>query len=253
MPYTRRSRSRRGYKKKLTRNRVLRASSKASTQKRQIAKLAGNVARINKAIKEERTYSQFMNTKYINMSSSYALAEISPLQANRTKVFNDPTAVGNKSWFRFTKCNMDFQVIPANENSPIDMTMFVVSYKKENARKVNSETSTMTQMIAEIDYVAQNGKAMLNMGRFNIHYVKRLQTFETTQDGDQQTRGFTRGYFKKAVNWKVQSATGDWDTTIQDIEWPLDKRLFVVVFNNNSSLDAASPQFRAITLWTGYN
>jgi hypothetical protein len=147
---------------------------------------------------------------------------------------------------------VDFKIEPANEEDLIDMTMFIVSLKRDNARKVHVETTNMQQLIENTDYVTESGKALLNFGRYNVHMVKRLQTF-TDSTGDPQSRGFTRGYFKKRLNWTLRSASGDWSSSIQDTEWPLDKRLYIIIFNNNSSLDAETPTLSLVSLWSGFN
>jgi len=245
-------RSKRG-RGKTTRNRVLRQNSKASTQKRQIASIAGQVSKISKQIKEDWNPAQFVVPLNTQLAGPYTINEITMLQSARTQIFNDPVAALERSWFRVVKFNADYKISPYNEEGHIDITFFIVSLHADNCQKVFYETGSMTSLISEFDYYSQNGKAFLNRGRFKIHHVKRCQTFMSDTDNTPQTRGFTRGYLNKRCTHKLVSKTGDWAQTIQDSDYPLQHRYFTIAFNNNSNLDGEYPNLQMNTLWSGYN
>jgi len=241
-------------RRKLTANRVIRGSSSARTQKAQIATLARKTNRLSKAISQDRIYGQFVtNVANRTMSSPYLITDITPNLSQRTAVFNDQTAVTNAKGFKFTKLNMDYLVQPYNESSVIDMTMFLVSLQPEVAKKVHIETTLMTVLTAAEDYVATSvpSFAMMNKGRFKVHYVKRLQTFENYTDNTPQTRGFHRGYIKRSLNDKIINETGNW-TLVDDTEHPLTARYFLIVFNNNSAVDLEHPTITYNALWSGH-
>ena len=187
------------------------------------------------------------------MVSPYLITDITPNLTNRTAVFNDQSAVSNAKGFKFTKLNMDFLVQPYTESSVIDMTMFIVSLQPDVAKKVHIETSLMTSLTTAVDYVATASPsfAMVNKGRFKVHYVKRLQTFENYTDGSPQTRGFHRGYIKRRLNDKIINETGNW-VAVDDTEVPLTARYFVLLFNNNSAVDVQYPSFTYNCLWSGH-
>jgi len=250
MVYARRSR-RRG--RKVTRTRVLTQSSKASTQKRQIATIAGQVSKISKQIKEDWNPAQYVTDLNSQLSTPYTANEISMIPSLRTRIFNQNDAAHNKSWFKVVKFNTDYKLYPQNEEGFIDMTLFIVSLHADNAQKVWFETGGVSNLTANFDYHSQNGRTFINRGRFKIHHVKRCQTFMNESDNTKIVGGFHRGYLNKKCPHKLVSKTGDWDTTIQDTDYPLHHRYFVIAFNNNSGFDGEYPTLQMTTLWSGYN
>lgn len=250
MVYAKRSK-RRG--RKTTRTKVLRQGAGASTQKRQIASLAGQVSKISKQIQEDWNPAQYVVDLNSQLSSPYTSNEITMIPSLRTRIFNQNDAAHNKSWFKVVKFNTDFKLYPANEEGFIDMTMFIVSLHADNAQKVWFETGGVANLTPNFDYHTQNGRTFINRGRFKIHYVKRCQTFMNETDNTKIVGGFHRGYLNKKCPHKLVSKTGDWDSTIQDTDYPLHHRYFVLAFNNNSGFDGEYPTLQMTTLWSGYN
>jgi len=240
-------------KRKVTKRNVLRQGAGARTQKRQIASLAGQVSKISKQIKEDWNPAQYVVPINTQLATPYTINEISMIPSLRTRIFNQNDAAHNKSWFKVVKMNMDYKLYPANEEGFIDMTLMVVSLHADNAQKVWFETGGVSTLTSGFDYYSQNGRAFINRGRFKIHHVKRCQTFMNETDNTKIVGGFTRGYLNKKVSHKLVSKTGDWDTTIQDTDYPLHHRYFIIAFNNNSGFDGEYPTLQANTLWSGFN
>lgn len=251
---TRRSRpTYRRTRRKLTATRVKTGSSSARVQKAQIATLARKTNRLSKAIAQTRVYGQF-GTRNTNrtLPSPWVIAECHPRKSSRDPIFNDQTAIDNAKGFKFTKFNMDFLIQPYNESSVIDMTVFLVSLQPSVAKKVHIDTTLMTNLVDQQDYYSvANSLVMLNTKRFKIHYVKRCQTFENYTDGTPQTRGFHRGYLKRQCNMPILNQAGNW-TDVDDTEWPLEHRMYWIVFNNNSSVDLEYPTLSFNCVWSGH-
>lgn len=250
MPY----RKRRVYKRrKPTANKVLRGSSSAKTQQKQIASLVRKTNTLSKQIAQDRIYGQFVRQATASsINQPYRIIPFHPDNGNRIPIFNDQTAIQNAKGFKFTKFNMDYLVQPQSESARIDMTMFIVSMQPSVSKKVHIETSLMTNLISGDDYYSVGGSlTMMNSKRFKIHYVKRLQTYREFTDNTPQTRGFTRGYVKRRVNHNILNQNGNW-VDVQDVEWPLNDRMYVIVFNNNSGADLESPSITFNCLWSGH-
>ena len=208
---------------------------------------------MSKAIAQDRIYGQFttQNTNRV-LSSPWVIAEFHPKLSARSSVFNDQTAINNAKGFKFNKFTMDYLVQPYTESSVIDMTMFIVSLQPKVAKKVHIETTLMTNLVAGVDYHSvATSLTMINTKRFKIHFVKRLQTFENYTDGSPQTRGFHRGLIKRRCNGSILNESGEW-ISVDDTEYPLDQRYYVLMFNNNSAADLQYPSLSFNCLWSGH-
>lgn len=252
MVYAKRAnRSRKG--KKLTAYNVNKGSASALTQKRQIAQLARKTNSLQKSLGQSRVYGQFVRqATSATVSQPYRIIDFHPRVGSRIPVFNDQNAIDNAKGFKFTKFNLDYLIQPATEETAIDMTVFIVSYQPQVAKKVHQETSLMTTLISGDDYYSVAGSlTMMNSKRFKIHYVKRLRTFADLTDGTPQSRGFHRGYIKRKCNMNVINECGNW-VSVQDSEYPLEDRIYMVVFNNNSGVDLEHPTVSFNCLWSGH-
>lgn len=248
----RKFRPRRG-RGKLTAYKVQKGSASALTQKRQIATLARKTNKLSKQLAQDRVYGQFVRqATNATLTQGFRIIPFHPDLGNRIAVFNDQTAIQNAKGFKFTKFCMDYLVQPSTEAARIDMTMFIVSLQPSVAKKVHIETSLMTNLISGDDYYSVGtALTMMNTKRFKIHYVKRLQTYLEFTDNTPQTRGFTRGYIKRRVNHNILNESGNW-VDVQDVEYPLNDRMYVIIFNNNSGADLESPTITFNCLWSGH-
>jgi len=179
------------------------------------------------------------------------------------------------------KITMDYSLWHGNEPSPVDMTIFVVSLKNDIAHKVFEETGGMqpydlnlggyfestTKCIRKgLDYEYTDGKAMMNPRRFNIHYVKRHRTAEVRYPvptgslinggalgvgtGIIAPQPVHRRVLKLRMPMTFRSTTGAAWNTVQSNEVKLTDRLYMLFFNNNSTGDAQSPKFKALSIIT---
>lgn len=240
-------------KRKLTANNVYRRPTNAKSQQKQIATLARRTNRLSQTIKEVHIYGQF-TTQLTNLilNGAYVIRPFHPRQGARSAVFNDQLAIQKAKGFKFTKYNMDMLIQPYTEPQHIDMTVFIVSLQPAVAKKVHNETNNMTTLTAGVDFhTVANSLTLVNQGRFKIHAVKRIQTFKSYTDNTPQTRGFHRLYFKRRCTNKVINESGTW-VEVDDVEYPLLGRQYVIVFHNNSTMDAQHPSLSFNCLWSGH-
>ena len=185
MPYSKsyRSRPRRTYRRKKT----YKSTNKYAQRKQ-----------INSVAKQVRTLRS-QSRKLIKLGSAEnSLTIQNPVKvieftdpALLSRIFDDtPTAYQSlKSRLYLDKVNLDFTIQPATEWSQIDMTVFIVSLKKNSARDVLADTSNMSSFQVDRDYWdwsnalgVPSGHTLLNLRRFNVHYVKRVHTKRITYD-----------------------------------------------------------------------
>jgi len=133
-----------------------------------------------------------------------------------------------------------------NEPDTTMFTIFLVSLKDEynsNSNNFNNVTGDIT-IAPGFHYAVNGGLVMLNKKVFNIHAIKRrvLTNHGTALTAPSaQTQGGTdfRCYIKHRVNKKIVAPYGDW----KSLACPGDpsKNYFLMVFNDNSSLDLQNP------------
>lgn len=172
---------------------------------------------------------------------------------------------------------VDLSITSGGEPERISHTAFVVQLRTDNAIDVYNDTSLMTSLTRNSDYITANNStggdsgygAYLNSDRFKI--IKRIE-FTTMGDQAATNLGATgnvgrgprmglvhRAQFKLNYGNTVVKATGqnlpDSGASIDslgydDIE-PRHKR-FIVIVNDNSALDFQFPHINMSSLITGY-
>lgn len=262
MPYSKsyRPRSKRTYRSKKT----YRSTNKYAQRKQ-----------INSVAKQVRTLRS-QSRKLIKLGSAENSLQIqNPVKvieftdpALLTRIFDDTPAAYQslKSRLYLDKVNLDFTIQPGTEWSQIDMTVFIVSLKKNSARDVLSDTSNMSSFTLERDYWdwsnslgVPSGHTLLNLRRFNVHYVKRMHTKRITTVQATTTNGTTSGqneykYYPDSgaesqvrkhvklnlVGKSFYNSSGPWHQLTKDTVNPT-SRLFMLIFNNNYSSDGEYP------------
>jgi len=142
---------------------------------------------------------------------------------------------------------MDFYLTLDNtiaEPDTTQFTIFLVSLKDEIGYSYNSATGALG-LTAGQHYVMQGGLVLLNKKMFNIHKIKRtvLTNHGTSISAPSaQTQGGTdlRWYWKFSPNKMITNPVGDWKqlSCAQDPS----KQYYVLIFNDNSSLDLQNPK-----------
>lgn len=169
---------------------------------------------------------------------------------------------------------IDLQVYGGTEPSLLSLTAFIVQLRESNAQQVYDETSAMTTLARNTDFVTPLAGAIdsgygayLNTDRFKI--IKRIE-FNTigpnigwpggppgTGDVGQGTRNFAcrRQQFKLNYGSTVLKSTGS-GATSSTLEYsqidPKHKR-FIIIFSDNSLVDNEYPSVVMSSLLTGYS
>lgn len=132
-----------------------------------------------------------------------------------------------------------------DEENTITFTIFLVSLRDHIGSAFNSGTGGLS-LTAGQHYYQQNGLCMLNKKCFKIHKVMRcVLTNHNTALGlpSAQTQGGTdcRFFMRWSPNTTIQNPTGDWKALNSALD--PSKQYYLLIFNDNSILDAESPAF----------
>lgn len=170
--------------------------------------------------------------------------------------FGNPSIVENTNQFNLNSITLNMSITPGNEMGLIDMTIFIVSARKENAAKVLQESSSATSLISNTDYIQDSygTGTILNLDRWKVHAMRKVYTRKYYDgEGDEIPTPTRRLTFK--IPWKtpLKSGTGNWRSTITALaDINPSRQLYVLVFNNNSGLNLGFPSVYTNTLYSGY-
>lgn len=132
-----------------------------------------------------------------------------------------------------------------NEESTINFTAFLVSLRDDCGGVFSPSTGTLTFTANQTHYVT-NGLALLNKKIFKIHKQKRftLTNYDTalsTSAAQSQYGTDCRWYWKWSPRAVIQAATQSW-TDLASAQDP-SKQYYLLIFNDNSTVDGESPSF----------
>ncbi len=238
-------------RRKLTAKKVYKKKPSARNQQQQIATLAKQVNQL----KRHDEVTKIRSTWNVGITGAvmlpYDIVDLSMLPSTRTEIFSKPSATSGLSKFKMTGLGIDYKLEPFNEEAAIDCTLFIVSIKSDVQTRVWDDTGGMNTIDLNLDYVSLNGKAFMNLDRYKVHFIKRIQTAEAG-NGDQVSGGWTRGYKKIKASHTIKNATGNW-TSVSDNDFPVIARYFAITFNNNNAFDGEYPQQSFNCVYTGYS
>lgn len=244
------------YRKRTTASavsKVARRRPTASNQKSQIMSLSKRVNTLSRKVNSGIEQVFYQTTWDQTVSSNYAIFPLVK-PASWTNVFGQSDNVTESRKLTIKKMNLDFDVTPYTEGAEVDFTVFLASCKNNKSFR---ETNGMTTIaIGNDDYVINNGLALLNPKRFNIHKAWRLKTSGVYTDLNGTTTLNTlqsaRRYHKMYMNHQLRNAQGAPWTSIADNEIPIGASYALIVFNNNSAVDLESPQCKGFAHFTCY-
>lgn len=267
MPYAREDRAtQRGHFGKRRRRRIRAfGNSKPNVRRNrnQVAKLSGAVMRLQRGLANRYSYSQYRFANNLSLSQFYKVVQITR-PSYYTPVFGAPAAFNDKRAFYSKAVYLDMLIRSADEPSPIDMTIFLVSPKSGACNQLMADASEdlsgMNNPIAGIPttqnhYSNQDGKVYMNPQVFNIHYVRRVMIGQeivagsdtmVTNMSDARKRLYIKIPWNKRVIKGLAPAAF---TSLNFIDVQDDCKLWMVVFNNNSSADGQSPQMEFNCMW----
>jgi hypothetical protein len=143
-------------------------------------------------------------------------------------------------------CHLTLENPVNNEENTIGMTIFLVSLKDDIGDAFNPASGALSLTSGE-HYVSTNGLTLLNKKCFNIHKIMRKTL--TNFGGALQTAGAksqggadVRFYIKHSPRATITNVKGDWKV-LQSAQDP-SKQYYLLIFNDNSTLDGESPTFQ---------
>lgn len=222
------------------------AMAKGRTTKTQaLAKAVRTLQRQMRTSTSYLNYSQVVNT---GITADYLTIKLSNY-ANWTRVFgtdaNDDT--GNR--MKHNSIGIDAYISlenTVNEPDTTGFTCFLVSLKDEIGGYLDQATGNLA-LSPNIHYTIQGGLVMLNKNVFNIHRIKRFVLTNHGQSlsnpsAQSQYGSDRRFYWKIKPNKMIKCAYADWKA-VQCSQDPSDN-YYVLIFNDNSSVDLQNPLCR---------
>lgn len=211
--------------------------------------------RVSTLAKHDKTWGTYKRSASLSLGQPYYTVNLMD-PAHWSAIFGNPTNVENTDNFHFNSITTNLSIVPNNEAGLIDITVFLVSARKANARKVLQETSGATNLSPTLDYCqdAYGTGTVLNLDRWKIHASRKCFTRITMGTQEPAIPTPTRRMTFR-TSWKVplKSATGNWKNTITSVDdINAHSQLFLIIFNNNSTLNLASPIAYFNTLYSGY-
>lgn len=212
-----------------------------------IMALARTVRSLQRAQKSQHQYQNYVvSASQTNVNANYLALNLCNYNT-MFPIFGADADDDNNQKMTHMSIGMDFYLslenLINNEEDTITFTMFLVSLKDHIGSAFDPATGSLT-LVNGNHYYQQNGLAMLNKKAFNIHKVMRrtLTNHGTTlANPSAQTQYGTdcRWYWKISPRSVITNPVGDWKV----LQSALDpsKQYYVLIFNDNSILDAESP------------
>lgn len=264
--------------RRFNRKTVLQKAKKATgakAQSSQIQTLARQVS-ILKESNNEQTIPTYYSASYSSRTDTYPLivpltsgpSLTAPAESNNTpadylawnKCFNTAgvTPTATRQNLKLYSQFVDMILEPGNEEDILVHTIFLIKLNNEDgiARRTYNDTSSMTSMTVNEDYVSNSqrdgAQAWLNPERYTI--IKRWEMHTCGDEKIEPTPGasgiiqnmsgaINRVGFKINYGGRHLRVSGN-DSTIQNIQYndiaPEDK-YFIVAFSDNSTLDLENP------------
>jgi len=143
-------------------------------------------------------------------------------------------------------CYLSLENSYNNEENTIGFTIFHVSLNDDIGSAFNPTTGVLSLTAGE-HYVIVNGMTMLNKKCFNIHKIirKTLTNFNASLSvagAKSQGGADFRFYIKHSPRTTITNIKGDWKA-LQSAQDP-SKQHYLLIFNDNSTLDGESPAFQ---------
>ena len=249
MAYARRNRR---SSKKLTANRVYRKRPTASNQQHQIATLAKKVNKVSKTLTVQRDYKIFSteNSGTVVQSGFVGIYHlINP--DNWAERFHTDATAETKHCFRITSVALDVKLTAHTEHSLITHTLYVFKIKPDVRSKVINSQNDLVTFTDNQDFIWNGGMALLNRNKYDVVLCRRFFTEKNGAD-EGHTRGPGRCYKKFKTNCLIKNSMDEWQRNLtKDIIPPKD-RLYMALFNDNTSGDNENPLLTFTTLATGY-
>lgn len=146
---------------------------------------------------------------------------------------------------------IDITIESANETDNISYTCFLVSLKDSVGSAFDPNTGNLT-LTNPTHFWTNQGMCMLNKRMFNIHKIKRFNLGNYGQAltiSSAQNYGTLRRFFWK---WSPKCKVSNPSGSVRNVQTSLDpsKQYYLIVCNDDSSVDGQSPTCRAVVVHT---
>lgn len=179
-----------------------------------------------------------------------------------TQIFSAPNESqgGKYNYDRKGRTHLTFNIVSNNEPSPLPLQVFILSAKNSKvALEIGlNVTPLVLTLTADIDYVNNISAATyINKKRYNIHkhWMINLSPIQALSQGvPAQWQGDLhpiRRKFSMRNPLVLNNRTGIWDQTPDNGVNP-NQRLFMVVFNNNTSQTTSFPILSGLVVHSAY-
>lgn len=168
-----------------------------------------------------------------------------------TQVFGASANASESRNLCIKSLHMKYELTAGDEESLINHTIVMITPKSRKVlRETFNETTGALSLTSDQDYILENGMAILNKARWHIRYYKRHMTVQQPPAGSDITYPIKEnmGSINLKLNWSIKNTQGPW-TDVTTHELPYYMRMFLVCYNNNSSIDLEYPTFAHTTLY----
>lgn len=246
---------------------VKRSNKKGASLSRKVNYLQ---RKVNKALKQERDhicrvmYSQG-DTLNLGTAAGGQPSQIIPLTTYSywTRCFGTDADDEQAKKAVIRKSTTEWSIDCNGELDTVGYTIFAVSLKKNASALIDSSGALLPTFVSGTHYTGTGSRVLLNLNYFNVHYVKRRLTgdiFGTRGAGtagnptmsnlpsgsDVRFRGRINMSYNRGKGLAVQNPKGDWKAA----GFPQDdtQNYFILVFCDDSTLDAVSPSIKYNTI-----
>lgn len=228
------------------------AKGKQSSAIVTLAKAVKTLQRKNRVEAEYLNYSQ--NIDNVNIGTS--LVQNLTYYSGFTRIFGTGTNDDEGNRIIHKGLGMDVRVTLENtvnnEEETTNFTCFLVSARDDIGGYFLPGSGSLT-LSEGITHSTQKGMVLLNKKMFNIHKMKRFTltnfgTALTAPAAQSQYGADKRWYWRLPINKMVTNPAGDWKT-LNSAQDP-SKCYFLIVFSDNSTLDAESPSLNVSCVHT---
>jgi len=217
--------------------------------------LSGAVSRLNRKYSHDLLWSHYQVTTDQALAVTYKVWDFTNT-GDMTRVFGDEPGAGAA----FNRVDLDLQVTIASEPSEITYSFFLVSLRAETASQLISNVGEdLGSLVLSTHYTkgpnnhGGYGQVFLNPEFFIIHRTSRFQLSGLKYDDGVGGEGRNQLGTVKRLVWSLPwrkplvSGRGKWTESVSTV--PYTARLWLLMFNDNSAIDAQNPHVTGNGLW----
>lgn len=260
MGYGRKSRypRRKGHKKY---KRALYSAPSKRTNRNNVYALSKQVSSIQRQVRARTVIGRFAHQLHLDIQGPFVCYGLTqPVQYRG--LFGNAKTLGQRNRWNSLKFSMDFLLEVTDNDRITDFTIMIVSLKPGPANSVLYECgenlnagNNGTGLRDEVEYESLAGRAMINLEKFKIHWLKRCSLgFKALIDGDTfVTKNVSdlqkRMYIK--IPWRKRIQPGHQPTDFINVAQntiPDTSKLWMIVFSDAPV--TATPRIQGEIIWT---